>query len=41
VTESFELADVVTASALGIDAGGIEPGAQVGAEGLGPIAGVR
>jgi hypothetical protein len=26
VAERFELADVVTAAALGVDAGGVEPG---------------
>ena len=35
VAECFELADVVAAAALGVDAAGVVPGAEVGVAGLG------
>ena len=35
VAQGFELADVVAAAALGVDAAGVVPGAEVGVAGLG------
>ena len=35
VAECFELADVVAAAAVGVDAGGVEPGTEVGVTGFG------
>jgi hypothetical protein len=35
IAECFELADVITAAALRVGAGGVEPGAEVGVAGFG------